>query len=80
GGGGVSRGLKRPRRAAANPEERARAHAESKMGEALAALLKHKNAGLFLTPVDETKVLDYRKHVKTPMDLGTIERKLQSGR
>lgn len=60
-------------------KERARAQAESKMSAVLNSLKKHKHAGLFLTPVDLRTVPDYNKFVKTPMDLGTIEKKLKSG-
>lgn len=41
--------------------------------------MKHKHAGLFLAPVDPVTVPDYHKYVRTPMDLGTIEKKLKGG-
>ncbi|CAM9122273.1 unnamed protein product, partial [Pylaiella littoralis] len=82
GGGGIGGGesLKRPRRtAAADPEERVRARAEAKMAEVMSSLTKHKHAGLFLAPVDPRTAPGYEKCVKTPMDLGTIDRKLRTG-
>lgn len=50
------------------------------MVSVLSSLMKHKHAGLFLLPVDPSTVPDYDKYVQTPMDLGTIHRKLKAGR
>lgn len=49
------------------------------MGEVLTSLVKHKHAGLFLVPVDPRTAPGYEKYVRTPMDLGTIGRKLKAG-
>lgn len=61
------------------PQERVRARAEEKMAEVMSSLMKHKHAGLFLAPVDPRTAPDYDKIVQTPMDLGTIDRKLRTG-
>lgn len=61
------------------PQERIRARAEAKMAEVMSSLMKHKHAGLFLAPVDPRTAPNYEKYVQTPMDLGTIDRKLRTG-
>lgn len=49
------------------------------MASVLSSLMKHKHAGLFLVPVDPRTTPDYEKYVQTPMDLGTIQKKLKAG-
>lgn len=49
------------------------------MTAVLSSLAKHKHAGLFLVPVDPRTVPDYGRYVQTPMDLGTIDKKLKAG-
>lgn len=62
-----------------NPQERSRARAEARMADVMSSLMKHKHAGLFLAPVDPRTAPGYEKYVQTPMDLGTIDRKLRTG-
>lgn len=49
------------------------------MASVLSSLMKHKHAGLFLAPVDPSTAPGYENFVKTPMDLGTIKKKLKAG-
>lgn len=62
-----------------NLKERVRARAEAKMAEVMSSLMKHRHAGLFVAPVDPRTAPNYETYVTTPMDLGTIDRKLRTG-
>ena len=67
-----------------SPEEKAHVHktlARFRCGALLAALQKHECALIFSEPVDHVKlgIPDYPEIVKTPMDLGTVKRKLENG-
>jgi E1A/CREB-binding protein len=54
---------------------------KSKCLDILRGLQTHKNGWVFATPVDpvELGLHDYFEIVKKPMDLGTIQRKLETG-
>jgi len=52
---------------------------ESKLKYVLSALRKHKYAAPFQRPVDPTVYPSYTKWIKNPMDLDTVDRKLQHG-
>ena len=67
-----------------SPEEKAHVHktlARFRCGALHAALQKHECALIFSEPVDHVKlgIPDYPEIVKTPMDLGTVKRKLENG-
>ncbi|OAD70356.1 hypothetical protein PHYBLDRAFT_94450, partial [Phycomyces blakesleeanus NRRL 1555(-)] len=46
----------------------------------ISKLMLHDASPLFNEPVDTTLIPDYRKIVRTPMDLRTINEKLESGK
>uniref|UniRef100_A0A0E0LQU9 Bromo domain-containing protein n=1 Tax=Oryza punctata TaxID=4537 RepID=A0A0E0LQU9_ORYPU len=68
---------------AATPLVRSTNYAEAfkQCGNLLKNLFKHQWAGPFLVPVDAVKlnIPDYFDIIKKPMDLGTIEKKLNAG-
>jgi Bromodomain len=52
-----------------------------RMDKIVNAMLAHKDSGPFREPVDwrGLELHDYLDHVKKPMDLGTIKRRLERG-
>ncbi|KAF0900537.1 hypothetical protein E2562_032132 [Oryza meyeriana var. granulata] len=68
---------------AASPVVRSTNYAEAfkQCGNLLKNIFKHQWAGPFLVPVDAVKlnIPDYFDIIKKPMDLGTIEKKLNAG-
>merc|ERR1712029_1265579 len=48
----------------------------SALEDVVKAMLKHKDGWPFDRPITKAEVPDYHKHVKTPMDLGTVKSRL----
>ena len=52
---------------------------EEQCNEVLELLFQHENSWPFRKPVDSEKVKDYYTVIKRPMDLETVQRKVQMG-